>query len=474
MRAVRIYNTLTRRMEEFEPIEPGHVRMYTCGPTVYDYAHIGNFRSYVWEDLLRRTLKLLGFKVTQVMNITDVEDKIITKMAAEGLSLQEVTEPYVTAFFEDMETLRIERAEHYPRATEHLQEMIALVRTLQEKGLTYTSKGSIYYRIEGFPSYGRLSNLENREIKSGARVDSDEYDKDDARDFVLWKAERPGEPAWESPFGAGRPGWHLECSAMSMKYLGESFDLHTGGVDNIFPHHENEIAQSEAATGRTFVKYWMHAAHLLVDNEKMSKSKGNFYTLRDLLKQGHEPRAIRLLLLQTHYRAPLNFTLSALGQATSEIQRLDDFSARLERQAPAAGRNEAFDARVDEELREYETALGDDLNISGALGAVFRLVREAHVAMDKGELPAESRGKLQEAFRRLDLVLDVLEHAEAVLDDDIEDWIRKRSEARAARDFAEADRIRDELAAKGVLLEDTADGTIWKRKLAHQHQNSGD
>jgi cysteinyl-tRNA synthetase len=440
--------------------------MYTCGPTVYDFAHIGNFRSYVWEDLLRRTLALHGFAVTQVMNITDVEDKIIARMAADGRTLEEVTGPFIQAFFEDLDTLRVQRAEHYPRATDHLPEMIVLAERLRERGLTYDSKGSLYFRIAAFPGYGRLSNLDGREVKSGARVDSDEYDKDDARDFVLWKAERPGEPSWQSPFGPGRPGWHLECSAMSIKYLGESFDLHTGGVDNIFPHHDNEIAQSEGATGRPFVKYWMHAAHLLVDNEKMSKSKGNFYTLRDLLARGHEPRAIRLLLLATHYRTPLNFTFDALAQATSELQRLDDLTARLARESPGeAGADAAFEARLAQEGAEFEKALGDDLNVSGALGAVFRVVRETHVALDRGELPAASRTCLAAVLGRFDSVLGLLERPEAALDAEVEALIAQRVEARRARDFATADRIRDELASRGILLEDTAGGTVWKRRL---------
>jgi len=463
---MRIYNTLSRRIEEFEPLEPGHVRMYTCGPTVYDYAHIGNFRSYVWEDLLRRALKLHGYRVTQVMNITDIEDKIINKMAEEGLTLDEATAPFIEAFFEDLDTLRIERAEHYPRATDHLQEMIELIGKLRDRGLTYDSKGSLYFRIAAFEAYGRLSNLENRQILSGVSVDSDEYEKDDARDFALWKGVRPGEPSWPSPFGEGRPGWHLECSAMSLEYLGESFDLHTGGVDNIFPHHENEIAQSEGATGKPFVKYWMHAAHLLVDNEKMSKSKGNFYTLRDLLERGHEPRALRLLLLATHYRSQTNFTFDALAQSTSELQRIDDLTARLERdQTTQAGSNETFDTKVDEEAAEFERSLGDDLNISGALGAVFRLVRDTHVALDKHELPKSSREKLAAAFARMDGVLALFERPEVVLDEEIEALIVRRTEARKSRDFAEADRIRDELESRGILLEDSPDGTIWKRRL---------
>ena len=463
---MRIYNTLTRQMETLQPDEPGHVRLYTCGPTVYDFAHIGNFRTYVWEDLLRRTLKLLGMRVTQVMNITDVEDKIIQKMVSQELTLEQATEPFIEAFFADLDALFIERAEEYPRATDHIPEMIALAQELVAKGLTYESKGSLYYRISGFDSYGRLSNLDNRELKSGARVDSDEYEKDDARDFVLWKAAKLGEPSWESPFGPGRPGWHLECSAMAMKFLGQTFDLHTGGVDNIFPHHENEIAQSEGATGKPFVRYWMHAAHLLVESEKMAKSKGNFYKLRELLDRGHDARAVRLLLLSTHYRTPLNFTFSALERATGEVQRLDDLASRLEREADYEGRNEEFDGRMVQLKAEFEASLADDLNISGALGALFRLVREANVALDKKALPLDSRRGLQEALLWFDSVLGILERPADEPDEKIDDLVRRREEARAAKDFAEADRIRDELTANGIQLEDTPQGTIWKRMLS--------
>jgi cysteinyl-tRNA synthetase len=462
---MKIYNTLTRTVEKFEPLQPGKVSMYTCGPTVYDFAHIGNFRAYLWEDLLRRAFEYHGFEVTQVMNITDIEDKIIARMAAENRGLDDVVQPYIAAFFEDLHTLRIQRAHQYPRATEHIEEMIELACELQQRGMTYESQGSLYFRIGAFETYGRLSNLDNRQILSGARVDSDEYAKDDARDFVLWKASKPGEPSWDAPFGPGRPGWHLECSAMSMKYLGKTFDLHTGGVDNIFPHHENEIAQSEGATGQPYVHYWMHVAHLMVEGEKMAKSKGNFYTLRELLEQGHDPRAIRLLLLSTHYRTPLNFTTAGVAQSTSEIQRLDDLAARLEREPAVEGNNQAFEAAVGEALQEFGDSLADDLNISGAVGAVFRIVREAHVAMNRGELPSGSREVLQDALKRFDTVLDVLDRPQDAVDEEIEDLIRRRNEAREARDWGEADRIRDDLAARGILLEDTPQGTAWKRRL---------
>jgi cysteinyl-tRNA synthetase len=463
---MQIHDTRTRGLLSLEPLESGHVRLYTCGPTVYDHAHIGNFRTYVWEDLLRRTLRLLGFRVTQVMNITDVEDKIIARSLALGVPIGEVTEPFIRAFFEDLEVLRIEPAEHYPRATEHVPEMIALAERLREKGHTYGSGGSLYFRIASFEGYGSLSHLDRREIRIGARIDSDEYDKDDARDFVLWKASRPGEPRWDSPFGPGRPGWHLECSAMSMKYLGESFDLHTGGVDNIFPHHENEIAQSEAATGRPFVRFWMHAAHLMVDGEKMAKSKGNFHTLRDLLARGHDPRAIRFLLLSTHYRSPLNFTLDGVGQAASELQRIDDFRSRLDREPASPGNDLGFDARIEAARTEFRESLAADLNVSGALGALFRIVREGHSAMDRGELPAGSRESLRAAYREWDTVLGVLEREEAILDEEVEALIARRTDARKARNFTEADRIRKELSDRGILLEDTPQGVHWKRSVA--------
>lgn len=460
---MRIHDTMTRATETLEPIEPGHVRLYTCGPTVYDYAHIGNFRTYAWEDLLRRTLKLLGYRVTQVMNITDIEDKIIARMLASSATLDEVTTPFIEAFFEDLATLRIEPAERYPRATEHIPEMIEIATRLRENGHTYESQGSLYFRIASFKDYGRLSHLDRREIRVGARVDSDEYEKDDARDFVLWKAHRPGEPAWDSPFGKGRPGWHLECSAMSMKYLGDTFDIHTGGVDNIFPHHENEIAQSECATGRAFVRHWMHAAHLMVDGEKMAKSKGNFYTLRDLLSRGHDPRALRFLLLSAHYRTPLNFTFDGLAQATAELRRLDDFVDRLDREPSEEGRNEALDTRVREADREFRDALADDLNVSGAFGAVFRTVRDGHSAMDRRELPAASRALLREIFGRWESVLAIGGAPKEDLDREVEVLIERRVAARKARDFAEADRIRALLQERGILLEDTPQGVRWKR-----------
>ena len=462
---MRLHDTRLRALVTLTPLEPGHVRLYTCGPTVYDFAHIGNFRTYVWEDLLRRTLKLLGFRVTQVMNITDIEDKIIARAMAAGTSIAEVTAPFIRAFFEDLEVLRIERAEVYPRATEHVPEMIEVARRLDSAGLTYVSQGSLYFRIGSFPAYGSLSHLDRREIKVGARVDSDEYEKDDARDFVLWKGHRPGEPSWDSPWGPGRPGWHLECSAMSMKYLGETFDLHTGGVDNIFPHHENEIAQSEGATGHPFVHTWVHAAHLLVENEKMAKSKGNFYTLRDLQARGHDPRALRLLLLSTHYRSPLNFTFEALSRAASDLQRLDDLTARLDREPAQPGSNPEAEARAAAAEDEFRAGLADDLNVSVALAALFRLVRETHAALDHGELLDASRARVRQALAAMDTVLAVLDRPQESLDAKVAALIEERTQARKGRDFARADRIRDDLSAMGIVLEDTPQGVHWKRRV---------
>jgi cysteinyl-tRNA synthetase len=468
---VRFYNTLSRRIEEFEPLEPGKVRMYTCGPTVHDHTHIGNFRTFVWEDLLRRSLKALGFQVMQVMNITDVDDKTIRKSMAEGITLGEYTERYTRSFFEGLDVLRVERAEIYPRATDHVPEMIRMIEGLRDKGLTYDSQGSVYYRIAAFPAYGRLSGVEQRELRDGARVESDEYEKESARDFALWKGRKDDEPGWASPFGEGRPGWHIECSAMSLKYLGETFDIHTGGVDNIFPHHENEIAQSEAFTGKPFVRYWLHSAHLLVESEKMAKSTGNFFTLRELLEKGHDPRAIRFLLLGTHYRRNLNFSFDGIVQAGREVARLDDFRIRLDEAAAAAAarpegpeRTGALAEQIRAAEEEFRAALADDLNISGAVGAVFRMVRETNAALDRGEASAGEIAAARTALERFDGVLGVLDRTPAVLDEEIDALIRTRQEARKAKDYAEADRIRVLLADQGIVLEDTPQGVRWKRR----------
>ncbi|MGH9870769.1 MAG: cysteine--tRNA ligase [Candidatus Polarisedimenticolia bacterium] len=452
---------MSRKLEPLLPVVPGEVRMYTCGPTVYDHAHIGNFRAYVWEDALRRFLRHRGFRVTQIMNLTDVDDKTIRNAEAAGVPLDDYTRTYIDGFFEDLDTLHIERAEIYPRATRHVPEMVALCRRLIDRGHTYESQGSVYFRIATFDPYGRLSHLDPEGMRPGARGESDEYEKDDVRDFVLWKARKEEEPFWDSELGPGRPGWHLECSAMSMKYLGETFDIHTGAVDNIFPHHENEIAQSEAATGATFVRLWMHCEHLIVDGEKMSKSRGNFYTLRDLLSRGLDPRAIRYFLLTAHYRKQLNFTLDGVGQAAAALTRLDDFCDRLDREPP--GRPADLSARVRAAAARAEEALGDDLNIPEALGAAFDLLREANAAFDRGEGSLEERRDIGAFFEELRYLLGVTRTAVSI-SDEIEDLIRRREEARRGRDFSTADRIRDELLSRGIVLEDTSQGVRWKRR----------
>jgi cysteinyl-tRNA synthetase len=462
---LRFHNTATGRVEEFSPIDPPRVHLYTCGPTVHDFAHIGNFRTFLWEDLLRRFLKFSGYQVLQVMNITDVDDKTIRKAIGKGVSLGEYTEQFTEGFFEDARTLRMEPAEVYPRATQHVPEMISLIERLLEKGIAYERDGSVYFRISGFPSYGRLSGAHTRELKNGASVDTDEYQKEDVKDFVLWKAPKePGEPAWEAPFGRGRPGWHIECSAMSMKYLGESFDIHTGGVDNIFPHHENEIAQSEAATGRPFVRLWMHGAHLKIEGEKMAKSLGNFHTLRELLQQGHSPRVIRHLLLSTHYRKSLNFSADSLHQAAAELERLDDLKFRLAKERVDERENADLEDRIDKTRTEFAAALADDLNISEALASLFKLVRDVNTAFDRGDVGPGNRDRAMALLRDLDRVLGVVEWEQDLPDAEIEAMIQQRQQARSSRDFALADKIRADLAGRGILLEDTPHGVRWKRR----------
>jgi cysteinyl-tRNA synthetase len=460
---IRFYNTYSRRKEEFRPLVDGEVRMYTCGPTVYDYAHIGNFRAYAWEDLLRRYLKVRGYRVVQVMNITDVDDKTIRGAGAAGVSLDEFTGKYIQAFFEDLDALGMERAEFYPRATRHIPEMVDLVRRLLDRGHAYESKGSVYFRLDSFPDYGRLASLDREGMIANFRVDSDEYEKSDVRDFVLWKARKEGEPHWETPIGDGRPGWHVECSAMSMKYLGETFDIHTGGADNIFPHHENEIAQSEAATGKKFVRTWMHCAHLVVNGEKMSKSKGNFFTLRDLIGRGCDPRAIRYLLVSQHYRKPLNFTLDGIAWAASNLNRLGDCERRLHGDLPPGG-DEAL-ARFAAGVRDrFHESMDDDLNSATALGFLFELVREINTAADRGSLGEENARELRTFFGEISSIFGLDLGAAPDLDDEVEARIREREVLRKARKFAEADAIRDDLLGRGILLEDTPTGVRWKRK----------
>ncbi|MCR4429088.1 MAG: cysteine--tRNA ligase [Caldiserica bacterium] len=460
---VQFFNTYSRRKETFTPLRQGEVRMYTCGPTVYDFVHIGNFRTFIFEDLLRRSLKFLGFKVIQVMNLTDVEDKIIKASREKGVTIFEYTEPFIQAFFEDASNLNIEPAEYYPRATEHIPQMIELIEELFQKGFAYSQGDSIYFDISKFPKYGRLSRIKPGS-RAFSRLDADEYEKQEVGDFVLWKGKKEGEPFWESPFGPGRPGWHIECSAMSMHYLGPTFDIHTGGIDNMFPHHENEIAQSEAATGQTFVRFWMHSQHLLVNGERMAKSKGNFYTLRDLQRMNYSFKAIRFLLLSTHYRNPLNFTFEALKQAEKSVERLLDFYHRLkEYQGKEKEEAEEVLRSIREIREEFVEALADDLNISGAISAVFSLMHEINPMMVEGTLKREGAILALKTIEEFDQVLGILEK-KGELEDWVQNLIKQREEARKRKDFATADRIRAELLERGIVLEDTAQGTRWRKK----------
>jgi cysteinyl-tRNA synthetase len=462
----RFYNTLTRRLEAFESLEPGHARIYTCGPTVYDYPHIGNYRTFLFEDILRRSLRLFGFRVTQVMNLTDVDDKTIRGANEAGLSLREFTDVFADAFFEDLDTLRVERAEHYPRATDYISDMVGLVKRLDEAGHVYRSEGSLYYRISGFPGYGKLSGVRPEANIAGARVDADEYEKEDARDFVLWKASKEGEPSWETEIGAGRPGWHLECSAMSMALLGESFDIHCGGVDNVFPHHENEIAQSEGATGKPFARYWLHAEHLVVEGEKMAKSAGNFYTLRDLLEQGHDPTVLRYLLISVPYRQKLNFTFDGLHASAQAVDRIANTLRRLHHTPPAANDGGVGLDEVAAFRSEFRAALADDLNTARALGAVHTLLRVVNSALDAAGVSAAARSALEAALAEADSVLAIFPTTTEPDEDEdeIDRLVAERSEARAAKDWGRADEIRDALATMGVIVEDTPHGVVWHRK----------
>jgi cysteinyl-tRNA synthetase len=479
MAEIQLHNTLSGKTEKFVPQKAGEVRMYTCGPTVYDYAHIGNYRTFVFQDILRRFLKLRGFKLNHVMNLTDVDDRIITNAAAAGKSIRDYTEKFVQAFFDDCKTLSIEAPEHWIRATDHIDDMVKLIQRLEQKTFTYPSEGSIYYRIAKFPEYGKLSHIDLTGIQAGARVDNDRYEKESARDFALWKAPKPGEHFWETPLGPGRPGWHIECSAMAMKYLGETLDIHTGGIDLAFPHHENEIAQSEAATGKPFSRYWLHAEHLLVEGEKMSKSLGNFFTLRDLFGKGYKPSALRFALASVPYRKQLNFTFDGLQQATSSVERLRNFADRLKQSKFPAGRQKGMAERIAKAGEEFDAGLSEDLNTARALAAVFDLVREANIAMDKGEFRQGDVSAAQEFLAAFDKVFAVMEDNDAEKlralgyggpesgpdDAEIDRLVAERNAAKKKRDFAAADRMRKELADRGIIIEDAKDGSVrWKRK----------
>lgn len=460
----KIYNTMNRRLEELVPLKDNHVRMYTCGPTVYNYAHIGNYRAYMFEDLLRRWIQYKGFKVTQVQNLTDVDDKTIRGSREAGVSLNKFTQQYKDAFFEDLKTLNIEPAEHYPAATDCIPEMIEIIQKLFDKGLAYPSDdGSVYFAIDKFPEYGKLAHLDREGMRSGARVAQDEYDKDNAADFALWKGydEDDGDVVWDSPWGKGRPGWHLECSAMSMKYLGESFDLHTGGVDNIFPHHEDEIAQSEGANGKLYSKYWMHCAHLQVDGKKMSKSEGNFYTLREILDKGWSGREIRYELIGTHYRQSLNFTFDSLKAARAALARLDEFYAKLKEAAGDKTEAGELPQWAKTLAEKFEAALDDDLNIAGALGALFDGVHEGNKAL--ASMDAETAAAVVKLWKKLDTVLGFLEPPAAAAPAEIVDMANARAEAKKNKDWAEADRLRDAIAAAGWIVQDTPTGPKLKK-----------
>jgi cysteinyl-tRNA synthetase len=462
------YNTLTRQKAEFAPDQPGHVRMYTCGPTIHDFVHIGNFRTFVFEDLLRRYLKYKGLKVTQVMNLTDIDDKIIKKKTAEGISLSEYTTRYRRAFFDDLDILNIEHSEHYPAATEYIDEMVTMIQALEQNGYAYNIDGNWYFRIQKFPDYGKLAGIRTDELQMGARVASDEYEKEQVGDFALWKAWDEGDDDvfWETPLGKGRPGWSIECSAMSTAILGNHFDIHTGGVDNIFPHHVNEIAQSEGATGEKFVNVWLHSAHLIVEGQKMSKSLGNFFTLRDLVEKGYSPKAIRYLLMATHYRQQVNFTFDSLGAAAEALQRLYDFidnvtSSTMKTMTP----NPEITASVEKVQNRFEEALDDDLNISPALGAIFDFVREVNRILTKGKLAYEDGRVVLDTMDRFDTVLGLLKREEVTLDDHVEQLITLREQARREKNWPRSDELREELSKLGIILEDTPDGTKWKRKV---------
>ena len=508
---IRLYNTLTRQLEEFKPLEGNTVRMYTCGPTVYAFAHIGNFRTFLFQDVLRRYLKYAGYEIRHVINLTDVDDNTIRESQAAGLPLRAYTDKYIQAFLIDRQLLNLEEPEFLVRATDCIPEMVKLIQALVEKGFAYSSEGSIYYKVAAFPHYGQLTHVDFSGVRTGARVDSDKYDKENARDFVLWKAAEEGEPFWETPFGPGRPRVAHRVLRHVDEIPGETFDIHSGGSDRIFPHHENEIAQSEGASGKPFVKVWMHAEHLIVNGEKMSKSLGNFDTLRDLIHKGYKPSAVRYLLVSVPHRKPLNFTLDGLHQAQQSIDRLRNFRFRLTKESFPAGESTTLQNRAQEARQKFEAGLDDNLNTAEALGAIFDMVRDGNTAMDRGEFRDGDRGAFLDTLERWDRIFAVLEdddHAKLVKfgfvreemsfvklaadvkdpkgaglaekktgndatqallphtlsDEEIEKLIAERITARRGGDYARSDEIRANLLKAGVILEDTKAGTRWKRK----------
>jgi cysteinyl-tRNA synthetase len=470
---LKLHNTLGGTKEVFEPIEAGHVGMYTCGPTVWNFAHIGNLRAFMFYDLLRRHLQASGYRITHVMNLTDIDDRILDQAMHAGTTIADYVRPYVDAFFDDMNAMRAQPAEHYPRATDHIPEMVAMITTLLEREFAYAADGDVYFRIDSFPRYGALSHLDRSGLRAGARVATDRYDKESVSDFALWKKAQIGDEklgaAWHAPFGLGRPGWHIECSAMSKRYLGDTFDIHCGGIDLMFPHHENEIAQSEAANGKTFARVWLHSEHLAeATGEKMSKSAGGFTTLRDLIEAGHDPLAIRFFLIaNAHYRQRIRLTAEALHASAEQVRRLRDFAERVRTPsrdvATGTPDDDALISRVHQVRAAYRAALDDDLNLPQGIGVVFELIREANAALDEMKVGPGGRAALLGLLDEVDGHLDVMGGEEPGLADEVERLIAEREAARAAKDFARADRIREELKERGIALEDSRDGVRRRR-----------
>ncbi|HVS47702.1 MAG TPA: cysteine--tRNA ligase [Candidatus Dormibacteraeota bacterium] len=467
--SLRLHNTLTGTKDVLEPMARGHVGMYTCGPTVWNFAHVGNLRAFLFYDLVRRHLKVSGYAVEHVMNLTDIDDRILDQAMHAGITIGEYVKPYVAAFFEDMAALRTQQAEHYPRATEHIPEMIEMISELIEHEYAYVADGDVYFRIASFPSYGALSRLDRSGLKPGARVATDKYDKESVSDFALWKKAQPGDEklgaAWDAPFGRGRPGWHIECSAMSKRYLGETLDIHAGGVDLMFPHHENEIAQSEAANHNQFARFWLHSEHLAdATGEKMSKSAGGFTTLRDLSEAGYDPVAVRFFLMAgAHYRSRLRLSDEALRAAAEQVRRLREFADRVRRSTPGPVEDGALLKRIGEVRAGYREALDDDLNLPQGVGLVFELAREANAALDAGRVGESGREALLQLIGDFDAHLDVVRVEEPGLAEEVERLMAEREAARNERDFSRSDRIRDELRQKGIALEDSKDGVRWRR-----------
>jgi len=466
---IAFHNTLTGVKEEFKPLQAGHVLMYTCGPTVWNFAHVGNLRAFLFYDLLRRHLKVSGYQVTHVMNVTDIDDRILDQAGRAGTTIDEYVKPYESAFFEDMLALRVQPAEYYPRATEHIPEMVKMISQLLKGGFAYIAEKDVYFRVSSFKTYGGLSGVDRSRLKAGARVAADKYEKESVSDFALWKKSQPNDEklgaAWDAPFGRGRPGWHIECSAMSKRYLGDTFDIHAGGIDLMFPHHENEIAQSEAANGQTLARVWLHSEHLSdATGQKMSKSAGGFTTLRDLVALGHDPLAVRFFLIaNAHYRSRVRLSPEALHSAAEQVRRLRELDERLRSAAPAPGADPKMLRRIGEVTQAYGEALDDDLNLPLGLGPVFELVREANAALDAGRLGAGEMAALTDLLNRVDAHLDVISAEEPGLAAEVQRLVDEREAARRSRDFQRADRIREDLRRRGIALEDSRDGVRWRR-----------